>query len=318
MKETAADQLRRILHVIPALSDGEEHPFTEVADHVGVDVETLRQDLLSLVDRYDDPGAFVDGVQLYMAPDTVALVSNHFRRPMRLTVAELCALELGLAMLRTERPPDEHRAIDSARDRLRQVIAKLPSDLVADHAYHATLGTVPSAEHLATVRRAIRERRKVALGYRRGDADTAAERIIAPYALAAASGMFYVIAYCDRSAAIRIFRIDRVESASLTVDRFEIPASFSLDEVLANGRVLHTEQPGTVRIRYSPRIARWIVEREGGELATDGSLTREHPLADPQWAVRHVLQYGADAEVLSPDAVREAVRARLHRMSSGA
>ena len=37
----------------------------------------------------------------------------------------------------------------------------------------------------------------------------------------------------------------------------------------------------------------------------------EHPLADTDWAVRHVLQYGPDVEVLEPDAVREAVVARL-------
>ena len=31
----------------------------------------------------------------------------------------------------------------------------------------------------------------------------------------------------------------------------------------------------------------------------------EHPLADVQWGVRHVLQYEADEEVIEPDEVRE-------------
>jgi predicted DNA-binding transcriptional regulator YafY len=34
----------------------------------------------------------------------------------------------------------------------------------------------------------------------------------------------------------------------------------------------------------------------------------EHPLADAHWAVRHVVQYGADAEVLRPASVRRAVK----------
>ena len=59
-------------------------------------------------------------------------------------------------------------------------------------------------------------------------------------------------------------------------------------------------------MRYSPRIARWIAEREGKSLADDGSLTMEHPLADRDWAVRHVLQYGPDVTVLEPAEVREA------------
>jgi hypothetical protein len=50
-----------------------------------------------------------------------------------------------------------------------------------------------------------------------------------------------------------------------------------------------------MKVKYSPKIARWIAEREGVELDADGSLTIEHPLADQEWGVRHVLQYGPDA-----------------------
>jgi predicted DNA-binding transcriptional regulator YafY len=58
-------------------------------------------------------------------------------------------------------------------------------------------------------------------------------------------------------------------------------------------------------------VARWIAEREGKSVEADGSLTLEHPLADTDWAVRHVLQYGPDAEVLEPAAVRQAIVRRL-------
>jgi predicted DNA-binding transcriptional regulator YafY len=65
-------------------------------------------------------------------------------------------------------------------------------------------------------------------------------------------------------------------------------------------------------VRYSARIARWIGEREGRAAdGADGSITVEHPIADPDWAVRHVLQYGPDAEVLAPAAMRARVAARL-------
>jgi predicted DNA-binding transcriptional regulator YafY len=66
-----------------------------------------------------------------------------------------------------------------------------------------------------------------------------------------------------------------------------------------------------MRVRYSPRIARWIAEREGVEPDADGSLTLEHPLLDVQWGVRHVLQYGPDAEVVEPADVREEIARRL-------
>ena len=46
-------------------------------------------------------------------------------------------------------------------------------------------------------------------------------------------------------------------------------------------------------------------------MEADGSLTVDHPLVDMQWGVRHVLQYGPDAEVLEPAEVREDVARRL-------
>ena len=309
---TAAAQLRRILQLIPHLADDKEHTFTEIAERIGVDEATVRGDIRSVSERFgDEPGGFIEGVQIYVEADRVSLTSNHFRRPMRLTSSELQALELGLAMLRTERPPDEHPVIDRARARLRDTLARLPADPIPDLLSHATLGACGRADHLAAIRTSLSARRKLRLTYRRGGAEDAAERSICPYALVAASGMLYVVAHCEGSEGIRIFRLDRIEAATALAEKYEIPEAFSLDEIVRDGRVLHGEQPRALVIRYSARIARWIAEREGIPLAEDGSLTHTHPLADVQWAVRHVLQYGPDAEVLSPADVRAEVVRRL-------
>ena len=315
MSDTAAAQLRRVLHLIPRLADGEAHSLSEIAEQAGADVETVHGDLWSLVTRFHDPGGFVEGVQLYIESDRVELISNHFRRPMRLTTSELCALEIGLAMLRTERPPDERAAIDRARERLRKLIAKLPADAMPEGMHAAEVGAAGDPVHLATARSALRDRRKLSLRYRRGDAEESGDRVVCPYAIVAASGMFYIVAFCDRSEGIRIFRLDRIEEAHLTQDRFGIPETFSIDRFLREGRALQVEQPHTLRVRYSPRVARWLAEREGVPLAADNSLTLTHPLADTAWAVRHVLQYGAEAEVLEPPEVREMVRSRLAEMA---
>jgi len=67
-------------------------------------------------------------------------------------------------------------------------------------------------------------------------------------------------------------------------------------------------------VRYSPRIARWVAEREQVPVEDDGSVTVSWPLADDEWAVRHVLQYGADATVLAPVRVRDAIVQRLESL----
>jgi proteasome accessory factor C len=315
MSDTAAAQLRRILALVPELADDEEHPIDRLAEALGTDRATLLDDLVSLTERYDPPGFVDEGVSLYVDGDQVQLTSQHFRRPMRLTGAELHALELGLAVLECERPPEERSAIDRARSRLRAAIAKLPTDEAGHRAASMSAGD-PAL--LGVMRDAVRGRHKVRLRYRRGDRETSTERVVAPYSLVVSSGMWYTVAYCDQSTGVRVFRHDRIESAEATPDRFEEPASSVIDGIVRNGRaLLHAGTPEVMTVRYSPRVARWIAEREGREPDADGSLTMQHPLLDVAWGVRHALQFGPDAEVLEPASVREEIVRRMRAMLDG-
>lgn len=315
MPETAAAQLRRILHLIPHLADGELHPLGEVAAKAKVPEDTVMRDLQSISERFEVPGGFVEGLQIYIAPEGVSVHSNHLLRPMRLTRGELCALELGLAMLRKERTPEEHGAIAGALERLGEAIVRLPADDSGD-AVTASAPVPPGRlEHLRAIRDAQREHRKVRLRYRKGGEREPTHRIICPYAIVFASGMWYTVAHRESSDGVRFFRLDRVEEVEALEARFDPAPRTSVDEIVREGRAFRSDGADKLTVRYSPRIARWIAEREGKTLAEDGSLTMDHPLADTDWAVRHVLQYGPDAEVLEPDAVREAVVARLRRIA---
>ena len=314
--DSAAAQLKRILHVIPTLADDQDHPIDEVARLAGVDRRTIVRDLRSVAERFDDPGGFVEGVAILIEPDRVSVRTDHFHRPMRLTRRELAALELGLAMLRGERPPDEHRAIDSARRRLDAVVAELPDDADGEPGagrFGAPLvaaGEDPA--HRALLRSAIEESLKVRIAYQKADAREPAARTVCPHALVYARGMWYLVAHCEEGG-LRFFRLDRVHAVEVLDEGFEKSTEWPADELPA-GPMFRAEEAGTVTIRYAPAIARWIAEREGREPEADGGLTVEHPCADVEWAVRLVLQYGPDAEVLGPGAVREAVRKRLAAM----
>jgi proteasome accessory factor C len=315
MPETAAAQLRRILHLIPHLADGEPHPLGEVAAKAKVPEDTVLRDLQSISERFEAPGGFVEGLQIYITPEGVSVHSNHLMRPMRLTRGELCALELGLTMLRKERTPEEHRTIDGALQRLREAIVRLPEDDAGD-AVTASAPVPPGRlEHLRTIREARRAHRKVRLRYHKGGERESQHRVVCPYAIAFTSGMWYTVAYCESSEGVRFFRLDRVEEVEALGARFDPAPRTSVDQIVREGRAFGADTAGKLTIRYSPKIARWIAEREGKTLAEDGSLTLDHALADTDWAVRHVLQYGPEAQVIEPAAVREAVVARLRRIA---
>jgi proteasome accessory factor C len=317
MSDTAAKQLRRILRVIPEIADDHDHDIEAIAHKAGVDKDALLSDLKAVADRYGAPGGFIEGMQIFIGPHKVQVKSDHFLRPMGLTHAELCALELGLAVLRAERPPDETAAIDRTRDRLQKVIAKLPTDHEERSMWHAELAPKDGLPHLDELRKALRDYRKVRIVYRRGASDEPTTRVVRLYAIVPASGMWYAVAYCETHEALRVFRMDRVEEATVLSDKYEIPLDFSVRETLQAGKGLKAEIPSAgLKVRYSPRIARWIAEREGVDMEKDGSLTIEHPLADADWGIRHVLQYGPDAEVLEPATLRDEIRTRLNAMRS--
>lgn len=311
MTETAAARLRRMLLLIPHLADGDEHRVDELARALGTDRNTVVRDIETLVTRDDDPGAFVPGVQVYLSGERVSLSSMPFRRPMRLTASELGALELGLAMLRAERPPDERAAVNRALERLRKVAMHAPPDAVVTSDREASGAWISDPPTLSAVKKAMTSRQKIRIRYRGGDKSEASDRTVRPYALVIASGRWFVIAHCESAKGLRSFRLDRIEGVDQTADAYDIPATFSVDQHLSDRKVLRVGEAAQMRVRYSSRVARWIAEREGVEPDADGSLTMDHPLADVQWGVRHVLQYGPDAEVLEPPEVREALRRRL-------
>ena len=83
-----------------------------------------------------------------------------------------------------------------------------------------------------------------------------------------------------------------------------IPPEFQIDTALVAGNGVLSRAEEKLAVRYSPAIARWIAEREEVSLLPDGSVVVEHPLLDDEWAVRYVLQYASEAELLKPQRLR--------------
>lgn len=312
----AAEQLKRILALVPLCADERPHRFADVAARAGTDEATLKRDLLALSQRFDDPAAFVEGVEIYLDADEFRVRSDHFLRPMRLTLAELAALDFGLSLLRSEHAVEERPVLDRARARLQAALAKLPGSDADAELHQAAYGsTVGVDTRLRELRRAISARRKVRIEYQKADAPKPEAREVHPLAVVHASGHWYLVGTGDEDAVLRVFRVDRIGGVQVLESKAAVPAGFSVDAVFKDGKAFVGEPVAELVVRYGPRISRWIAEREGVAVDADGSVVIRHPLADLDWAVRYVLQYGPDAEVLAPAEVRERMQERLGAMA---
>jgi proteasome accessory factor C len=322
MTTRAQDRLERLLLALPHLADDAELPLAELAARVGTDVDTLLRDLEALTLRDRDVAGFVESIELYIWSGQVGARSAHFKRPMRLTRAEVAALDLGLGLLALERPLEERGTIVAARAHLRQAAVASPPvvrDGVTTRAPEGVAGGVqaepiPDAQLEAFSRlwQAHEERRVVRLTYQRADEAMPEERIAHPWAIVRAHHHVYVVAWCATASGLRLFRLDRVRAVELDGDHFDVPTDFDVEQLLRDGRLFAGERPDDeLVVRFTPHVARWIAERERVPLDADSSVTVSWPLADDDWAVRHVLQYGVDATVLSPARIRDAIVARL-------
>lgn len=308
----ADERLQRLLMAFPLMADEPGLSVDSIAQRVGTTAKVLTKDFASL-ERYDTPAGWVDTVQLLIQQGQASMQSSHFKRPQKLNRPEMLALDLGLGMLHSELPVDERAVILRTRQLLQAISVRRAASgtdgerredgVRAENAPAAVLAT------LALLQKAQEDRLVVELHYQRPDEVHANSRRVRPYALLRADANVYMVGYCERASALRVFRLDRVTHASLTADGYAVPADFSIAQVLQQGGVFNRDEQAddTLVVRYSAQVARWIAERTGDTVAADGTLDVSYPLADEAWAVRHVLQYGPDASVLSPASVRERV-----------
>lgn len=311
----AGERLQRILRVIPLIVDHEQVSIEEVKAIAGVDAITLLDDLRALTEREDEPGGFVEAVSILFDSECVSVRSPQFGRPVRVTLPELCALELGLAMLGASTGRGEREMIERARAKVREAIVTMPATAGEGDLWYAAGPPVGDERILETVRDCVARRMKAKISYRRGDAADVTERVVHPYAVLPVRGAWFIVAHCERANALRFFRLDRVESAAAVAEGFAPRTDVDLSAILAADRALVSPSGERLVVRYAPRIARWISEREEGEHEADGAFIVHHPLADDAWAVRHVLQYGSEAEVLAPPRIRDRLAATLRDMA---
>jgi proteasome accessory factor C len=233
---TASDQLRRLLAILPRLADGQEHRIVDIAERLGVDAGTVERDLFELSERAGDPPGWIETVTLFMQGESVSMEApGHFKRPMRLSASEARTLELGLSLLRAERPPEKRLSVDAAIERLRALVSPEPETEVPRS---AVMGRRNTLTHVDALRDALRNRMRVRIRYHKGSAEAPDERTICPFTFAVEQGVWYLVAFCEKSDGIRIFRTDRIERIELLAESFERPEGLDVDGSSAAPRKL--------------------------------------------------------------------------------
>lgn len=316
----AEERLERVLYLLPAAAREGGAELRDLAAALDVAERDLIRDLQEVTTRahYQGPG-MADHLQIAIEEGRVSVwTAGEFRRPVKLTPREAVALAVGLRAHAISAggggsgSPRGH--LDLAR-RLERELAVSGADELEE--LMALEDDAPSAHEdgvQEALFRAARRRRRCRIRYLKPSADGPEWRLVEPYVMAYADGHWYAVSRCHRVEGVRCFRLDRTLEVELTGEAFTVPDGFDPARYLKDGRVYRGHDDREVTVRYSPRVAPWIRERGPVEEREDGSVEVTYDVSDPDWVVRHVLQYGADARVVDPPAVRERVREEARRV----
>jgi proteasome accessory factor B len=162
------------------------------------------------------------------------------------------------------------------------------------------------ADALGDLFHAVTERRLIDFEYRDK------KRHLQPYGLAHRRGHWYLVAGSDGGE--RLYRVDRIEN--LTVgsepDRFKRPRGFDVRRVM-NTHPWEAGQEETVvaTVRFDESVAWWAGRTLGVPVDRGADLEVDIPLSNTDAFVGWVLSFGASAEVLNPQNVRDEIRGRI-------
>ncbi|MCZ3386797.1 MAG: WYL domain-containing protein [Actinomycetia bacterium] len=293
-------QLARLLALIPWLLQRPGASVADVAREFGISDEQLRADL-ELAFFCGLPGHLPDDlIDVSLEDDRIVITNaDTIARPLRLAPDEAVALLVGLRAL-TELPAP------TGPDVIDRVIAKLERAAgdAADAHRHVTVSIQGAGDSQDAVADALRDGRRLTLEYYVPARDEVTVRDVDPMRLLVVDGQSYLEAWCLLASDMRIFRLDRIQSATLLDAAVSPHPTASVREGIFDGDAA----PWRVRLALSQR-AEWLLDAyPSAVVSTDPDLVVELPVADLGWARQLVLRLGDAVRPLSPPELVDAVR----------
>jgi predicted DNA-binding transcriptional regulator YafY len=211
----------------------------------------------------------------------------------------------------------------SAASALRKLSFDLPVVAGQDGEIALTGPISPATEKIfATLREGVEERTAVRCRYYSIGRDQEEERVVEPYGLMLTWGRWYCIGRSRERNAMRVFRIDRIRTATLLEgegSRFEIPADFSVKSYLDRALWELSDAPGIrARVRIGFPHSRWVLAEGLGRVveALDdaGGVLLEFDVRVPDSFIRWLLPFGPQAEIVQPADLAARLRAERERV----
>ena len=284
--------------------------------------KTVQRDIEFLRDRLGAPIAYHHGRRGYHYTDTAWSMPR-----LELSEGELFELAVAgrMAAQYTGTPLADALAtvLDTIRASLAGPVSIDPVLVQSGFSFHGHPVREVALETWTAVARAVRDRRLLRVRYRRFGARRARDHEIEPVHLTCLDGEWTLVGRIRPYQNLVLLALSRMQTLETTTTPVP-PIPFDPEAFFANRFSRFVAESGAVHriaVRFSAAAAPGIAERrwhpdQRTERRRDGSVVLRFPAPSLYEVERWVLQWGAEAEVLEPPELREAVAAHARRMAA--
>ena len=303
------NRIDRLFAILISLQKQKRIRSQDLAAKFEVSKRTIYRDMLALNES---------GVPIVSLPgEGYELLEGYYLPPLNFSDNEAVALILGTQLLKQQAAGSVTIGAQLALDKIAAALPKGVRARVESLTNIISFFAVQDRfnlddPHLLTLQRAIQDQRIVHLRYHGLERDTTTERVVEPYRLFYAEGIWYMEGYCRLRRDMRTFRISRVEKLAPGTTIF---VKRVYERKRPNGQIV-------VHVRFAEKILRWVRERqhytfqEEQPPAHRGSVIMTYQVQRIAEIMPWALSWGAGAEVLAPQELRDVIRGEAQKLTN--
>ena len=310
------NRVDRLMAIVVRLQSRRVVRAEDIAADFEISVRTVYRDLVALSEA---------GIPIVAEPGIgYSLVKGYHLPPVMFTTEEASALFIGGKLVEQLTDASLQKQMESALIKIRSVLPRDRQDYL-DRLERSTAvvsrGSTPipklSGEALIPIQRALAQRRVLTLDYQAQRRDLT-RRQVEPLGLVYYSDNWHLIAFCRLRQDVRDFRTDRIQKLQLLTETFSGHADFSLRRYLEA-----SAQEGkfeAAKVRFKPEVIERVRQEWHCRLVeerTDGQGIVVTLLAySLEWLANWIFSFGATAEVVSPERLKQLVGAEAERVAA--
>ena len=167
---------------------------------------------------------------------------------------------------------------------------------------------------------AVKSNKRLKVVYRSQKSAKIETLVVDPYGLAFKRHSWYLVVHSQSHEGIIQLKLIRIQQAEDTGETFQRPSDFCLqDFYMGSWEVWAGGEETSVRVRFSPCVAPMIRENsyhpsQQTEDTPDGGIILSVSVAGAEEIGSWILSYGAEAEALEPEGLRDRIRSAAATM----